>query len=190
MTEASPRKAASVEEIVELYERLGPQRYDEEVSQLAHAVQTAERARERGAPPELVVAALLHDVGHLLEMDRRGSLEFAGDDDHHEATGARYLAGLFPPAVTGPIALHVRAKRYLCATEPDYFDRLSDGSKQSLAVQGGPMTADEAAAFRELPQWAEAVEVRRCDDEGKVLGIVPAGIDEYVPLMERSRHRG
>ena len=89
-------------------------------------------------------------------------------DQRHEARGSAWLAGLFPPAVTAPIALHVRAKRYLCAVDPSYLAVLSPGSVASLERQGGPLSADEVAAFEANPGWADAVALRRWDDQAKV----------------------
>jgi gamma-butyrobetaine dioxygenase len=139
--------------------------YDEVVNEREHALQSAELALADDAPDALVVAALLHDVGHLLPGTGRTAL-----DDGHEAHGAAYLRGLFGPEVTAPVALHVAAKRYLCGTEPRYHDALSLGSQLSLEAQGGPMTAAEAAAFRDRPGWAGAVRLRRWDDAAKVAG--------------------
>src|SRR5690349_10232845 len=140
--------AASVADVLALFESWGLDRYDEEVSQLDHALQTAALAAAEGATDELVAASLLHDVGHLLELRDGGAGDGAVDVDlGHEGRGARWLAPVFPPAVTGPIALHVAAKRYRCAVDPSYHDGLSAGSTASLVRQGGPMSADEVAAF-------------------------------------------
>jgi phosphonate degradation associated HDIG domain protein len=176
-------RAASLDEVLALYARWGTDRYDEELSQLDHALQTAALAIDASAPDALVAAALLHDVGHLLDLDATGGAPPATTDLGHEATGARYLAGLFPTAVTAPIALHVRAKRYRCAVEPDYHAGLSAGSVHSLALQGGPMSAGEATSFEQTPAFADAVALRGWDDGGKVDGLEVAPIDRYVPLL-------
>ncbi len=126
MTE--PTTARSVAEVLDLYQRWGHDHYDEDLSQLDHALQTAAHAIAAGATNDLVAAALLHDVGHLLDLDARSSAASAsvaapsGDDGArpHEDRGARFLATVFPPAITAPIALHVRAKRYL-AHEKELF---------------------------------------------------------------------
>lgn len=175
--------ASSVAEVVDLLVAWGQDPYDEEVSQLAHALQTAALARADGAADELVAAALLHDVGHLLDL-RDGTPEAPGVDLHHEARGARWLAAVFPPAVTGPIALHVAAKRYRCAVDPDYHRSLSAGSTASLARQGGPMSPEEVAAFERRPTHADAVRLRAWDDGGKVDGLAIAGLADHVPLLE------
>lgn len=182
--------ATSVDEVLGLYRRWGADHYDEELSQLDHAVQTAALAVADSAADELVAAALLHDVGHLLELEARdGRGELPTEDLDHESVGARYLAGLFGPAVTGPIALHVRAKRYRCAVDPAYLDGLSDGSRRSLALQGGPADAAEVASFETNPGFRDAVRLRGWDDGGKVDGLVVSDLESYRPLLERLASR-
>jgi phosphonate degradation associated HDIG domain protein len=174
--------AASIDEVVALYERWGHEHYDEAITQLDHAQQTAALAARDGAADELVVAALLHDVGHLVEM-AGGVLAPDGRDHGHDATGARYLADLFPAAVTQPIALHVRAKRYRCAVDPAYHEALSDGSRASLALQGGPLSESAAAAFAGRPGADAAVRLRGWDDAGKVEGLVTRPFGDHLALL-------
>jgi phosphonate degradation associated HDIG domain protein len=181
--------ATSVDEVLALYERYGGRSYDEALSQLAHAEQTAALAQEAGATDEVVVAALLHDVGHLLEMAASDGARDRSVDHRHESVGAAWLASLYGPGVTAPIALHVRAKRYLCAVEPEYHDGLSAGSVASLERQGGPLTADEVTGFEANPGWEGAVALRRWDDEAKVLGLEVDAIKAYRPLLERLVNR-
>jgi gamma-butyrobetaine dioxygenase len=129
-------------------------------------------AGEVGGGP-LVAAALLHDVGHLRhETDAR-----------HGEAGARWLSQWFGEAVTEPVRLHVPAKRYLCAVEPGYFALLSAESVRSLARQGGPMTAEEAAAFEALPHAADAVTVRRWDEAAKDPAVTPPEFAHFAPLL-------
>ena len=174
--------AASVDEVLELFTRYGRDHYDEAVSQLDHALQCAALAADEGAPDELVAAALLHDVGHLLHL-RDGGTGPGDEDLDHEAVGARHLSALFGPGVTGPIALHVRAKRYLCAVEPTATSSLSDGSRASLVRQGGPLDTAEVTAFEANPGHAEAVRLRRWDDAGKVDGLAVAPLEHYRGLL-------
>jgi [1-hydroxy-2-(trimethylamino)ethyl]phosphonate dioxygenase len=179
--------AASIDEVLALFERYGGRHYDEDLSQRAHAEQTAALAAAAGASDEVVVAALLHDVGHLLEVaDRQGPRD-RSVDQRHESVGAAWLASLYGPAVTAPIALHVRAKRYLCAVDPSYHDGLSAGSVASLERQGGPLTSDDVAAFEANPGWEGAVALRRWDDQAKVLDLAVAPIESYRNLLERIR---
>ncbi len=182
--------AGSLDEVLELYERWGTERYDEEIRQLEHALQTAALAQADGADEPLVAAALLHDVGHLLDLaDGDGSRD-RSRDLRHEASGSGYLARLFPPAVTAPIALHVRAKRYLVTVEPAYAATLSPGSTASLDRQGGALRADEVAAFEANAGWARAVSLRRWDDRGKVDGLDVPDLDSYRALLERCASTG
>ena len=135
-----------------------------------------------------MAAALLHDVGHLLELAERATAPAtAPPTSATRRAGSAWLAALFPPAVTAPIALHVRAKRYLCAVDPAYATSLSPGSTASLERQGGPMDADEVAAFEANPGWDDAVALRRWDDQAKVpdLEVPPAA--SYRPLLESLR---
>jgi phosphonate degradation associated HDIG domain protein len=179
--------ATSVAEVLALYERWGGDRYDEEISQREHALQTAALAVAAGADDALVVAALLHDVGHLLDLEQRNVTGADGVtvDLRHEATGARYLAGLFPPAVTGPIALHVRAKRYRCTVDGAYLTTLSAGSTRSLQRQGGLLTPDDVASFEANPGCDDAVALREWDDSGKVEGLAVPSLEDYVSLLDR-----
>lgn len=178
--------AASVDEVMALYRRFGDEHYDEALSQTQHALQCAALARAEGAGDALVAAALLHDVGHLLELAERDAQgELPTVDRDHESVGARYLSGLFGPEVTAPIALHVRAKRYLCAVDPGYLSGLSAGSARSLALQGGPADPDEVARFEANPGFAAAVRLRHWDDGGKVDGLDVGDLEGHRPLLER-----
>lgn len=173
-------------ELVALYASPAARRmYDEEVSELEHALQSAALARAEGAPDHLVAAALLHDVGHLVSDDYVPLDEDLAEDCHHERVGARYLARWFGPEVTAPVALHVAAKRYLCAVEPGYLDDLSPSSTRSLALQGGPMSPAEVEAFERLSHHEAATLVRRWDDRAKVAGLVVAHFADYRSLLAR-----
>lgn len=166
-----------VAEIEALFARHGGESYGEGVTMLQHALQTAALAQAEGADDGLVVAALLHDVGHFLQPT---------DDSYgyhrHDRSGGDWLAQRFVPAVSEPVRLHVAAKRYLCATEAEYFGRLSAASVHSLGKQGGPMSAPETAAFAALPHAGAAVRLRRWDDGGKVGGL-------HVPDLLSYRER-
>jgi phosphonate degradation associated HDIG domain protein len=164
-------------------ERGGAEYHGEAVSQLEHGLQAATFAEQDGAPAALVAAALLHDVGHLLHtLGEHCAAQ--GIDDTHEELGVRFLEKGFGPAVTGPVRLHVAAKRFLCATRPDYFAKLSPASVTSLHLQGGPMSAAEAAAFRADPHAAAAVRVRGWDDRAKVAGLATPDFSHFRPHLE------
>jgi phosphonate degradation associated HDIG domain protein len=178
-------RSALVGEILELFAARGDSGYGgEAVSQREHALQAAHFARQAGASPALVVAALLHDVGHLLH-DLPEDAPDRGMDDRHEELAARWLAARFGPEVVEPARLHVAAKRYLCAVEPGYHEALSAPSKLSLRLQGGPMSPDEAGRFRASPHGEAAVLLRRCDDSAKVPDLAVPGLEAYVPWIER-----
>lgn len=156
----------------------------EHLSNAAHMSQTAAAARAANADDTLVAACLLHDVGHWLH-DRPADAMARGEDGRHEEVGARYLAPYFAEPVTRPIALHVAAKRYLCATEPDYFRELSPGSVRTLELQGGPMDAEEQTAFRAIPDHPNAVAIRRWDEYGKIPGLDVPDFDAYRPMLRK-----
>jgi phosphonate degradation associated HDIG domain protein len=167
------------EEVVRLFETRGRAAYfGEDVSQVEHALQAAYWAEQEGASNDLVVAALLHDVGHLVSGADEAIAD-CGIDARHELAGFAWLARSFGPAVTEPIRLHVAAKRYLCAVDPGYADGLSSASKQSLELQGGAFGSDEIRAFESEPHHSAAVRLRRWDDAAKVPGLVVPGIDHY-----------
>ncbi len=172
----------SLDEIVDLYAARGGLNYGEDVTQLEHALQCAALAEESGATPSLVIAALLHDVGHLLAYaDDTGTFT---TDDRHEAAGAVALSRLFGNDVRAPIAMHVAAKRWLCFAEPVYFAGLSAASVHSLALQGGPFDAIQAATFEGRTGWQDAVALRRFDDMGKRDEAARCAFAAFVPMMQ------
>jgi gamma-butyrobetaine dioxygenase len=163
-----------IEAIAGLFAGAGARDYlGEAVTIGVHMRQAGALAEAAGAPGALVAAALLHDVGHLRSET----------DSKHGGAGARWLSQWFGEAVTEPIRLHVAAKRYLCATEPGYFERLSAESVRTLALQGGPMTPAQAAAFEALPFAQDAVAVRRWDDEAKDPAVTPPAFAHFEPLL-------
>jgi len=175
-----------VAEIFELFAQHGAGRYGEDVSLESHMLQSAAMARALGAPDTLVIAALLHDVGHFLRPDGEVALEGCGRNFEHEALGAAWLSRGFGPEITQPIALHVEAKRYLCAVEPAYFEGLSEASRISLMAQGGIMSDEEAGAFALQPGAEAAVLLRRCDDRGKDTSITVEQLAHYRDLLAAS----
>ena len=156
------------------------------VNQLQHALQCAAHAEADDAPPATVLACLLHDVGHMIHT-LGDSPAARGIDDVHEQLGADWLAERFGPEVSEPVRLHVAAKRYLCAVEPDYFAKLSADSVRSLALQGGPMSADEATAFRANRLHAEAVRLRRYDEAAKDPHAATPDADHFLRHVEACR---
>ncbi len=153
-----------ISDLIDLFDLRGTDQYGgEAVSQLAHGLQCAALAERDDAPPTLVAAALLHDVGHLLAKHAN---EYS--DDRHEDIGHGYLARLFGPGVAEPVRLHVAAKRYLCAIDPAYFNLLSPASVHSLTLQGGPLSPAEVLAYEKSPHAAAAASLRRWDDQAKI----------------------
>lgn len=154
------------DDLLEIYGRRAHKRYGlTDVTQLQHALQAAKNAEAAGEPPALIVASLLHDVGHMIH-DLGEDPAARGIDDTHEARGAAWIAERFGPEVSEPVRLHVPAKRYLCAVEGHYA-KLSDDSRRSLELQGGPMTPAEAEAFRRTAGAEEAIRLRRYCDGAK-----------------------
>jgi len=173
-----------VDEILTLFKKRGASAYfGERVSMSEHALQAAHFAQLEAAPPALVIAALLHDVGHLLEQVP-DEIEDWTVDVRHEEVGSRWLAQRFSADVSEPVRLHVPAKRYLCATDAKYFQKLSTASVHTLKLQGGPMTPPEIMLFETEPYYKKAVCVRHWDDRGKVAGLSTAGIEDYGALIE------
>jgi predicted HD phosphohydrolase len=145
-------------------------------SHLDHALQTAALLQTEGADDDLVVAGLVHDIGHLLPG--------IGDAAHAEA-GAAGVRGVLGDRVSGLVGAHVAAKRYLVTVGGTYGGGLSPGSVTSLSLQGGPMTSDERADFESSPEWAEAVALRRADDRGKVDGLEVDGLEAWMIVVRR-----
>ncbi len=169
-----------MDEISRLFRDRGDSQYGGEcVTQAEHALQCAALAESEGAGAGLIVAALLHDVGHLLHHLPDDAPE-SGIDDRHETVGVNWLRGIFPPEVTEPVRMHVAAKRYLCAVDPGYFSQLSPPSVISLKLQGGPMTAEEVQQFEANPFARNAVRLRRWDDTAKVQGLATPPFSHFA----------
>lgn len=176
--------SAAIETIRQILIDVGTQRYGAEpISQLQHALQCAKLAEDDGATPELVTAALLHDIGHLVDKRFEGAAE-AGIDRHHEEIGAAYLSQWFGPAVTEPILLHVPAKRYLCAVEPEYAKTLSPASVRSLELQGGADTTFSTKHFLESSWASDAIRLRRWDDKAKDPSMTTDDLETYLLYAE------
>ena len=157
---------------------------NEDVTQLEHALQCAELAEQHNKPDAFITAALLHDIGHLLYEDKDPIHQ--GKDGVHEDLGADYLEKYFGEEVTLPIRAHVASKRYLAAVEDGYYDELSEASKKSLKVQGGIFSKEEAKEFINKPQMKEAVEMRRFDDQAKILNKKTPSVEHFRKYVENS----
>jgi phosphonate degradation associated HDIG domain protein len=172
-----------LDQIMSLLEKAGAERYGgENVSQLEHALQCAMHAERMGSSPELITAALLHDIGHLVDEGDEGLAE-KGVDAVHETIAADWLSRYFPDAVVEPVRLHVDAKRYLCRAEQSYWAGLSQSSKTSLEVQGGIYSDTEAAIFIARPFAEDAVKLRRWDDAAKSPRLKTPDLGHYRPIV-------
>jgi [1-hydroxy-2-(trimethylamino)ethyl]phosphonate dioxygenase len=178
-----------VDEILRHFEERGDRHYGEDVTERQHALQCATFAQRNGEAPSLVVACLLHDYGHLLH-DLGEDIAEKGVDARHEDIGANKLKRHFVDEVVDPVRLHVAAKRYLCWKEPGYLAGLSAASRQSLELQGGPMTDEEGREFEALPHYEAAVRLRRYDDMGKVKDMATPDIGAFRDLIESFLRRG
>lgn len=174
-----------------LFERLATRGTDayglSDVSQLDHALQSAALAAKEGLGHAMRIAALFHDVGHLV-ADHDVDLAAQGIDDRHEEASGDVLAELFGPEVSEPVRLHVAAKRYLCGAEPEYYEVLAADSKRSLELQGGPMRDRELREFEAQPHYKAALILRRIDDAAKVPGLEVPNLESYrktAPTLAR-----
>jgi gamma-butyrobetaine dioxygenase len=178
-----------IQVIADLFAGEGMREYlGERVTQASHMLQAAALARACSAPPPLVAAALLHDVGHFTSVVTGHDL-MSGTDNRHSDAGGDWLAQWFVEEVTEPVRLHVAAKRYLCAVEPGYLAALSPASVYTLGVQGGPMDAVERAAFEANPQAGAALRLRRWDDAAKDPAATPPAFGYYKSLLRRLLRR-
>ncbi|WP_036230612.1 HD domain-containing protein [Marinobacterium jannaschii] len=170
-----------IDQIEQLYADKGCGQYGEAISQLQHALQCAELARQAQASDEMVAAALLHDIGHLLEDS---DSEFGNVDA--DRIGARFLAPYFSKQVCEPIRLHARAKRYLCSVEEHYFATLSAASRYSLKLQGGLLEQDEIEDFRAEPFFPLAIKLRRWVEESKQPGLDAGCFSDYRAALQQA----
>lgn len=177
--------ATIVDFIGDIFTRRGAESYlGEQVTMSQHMLQAAQLAEQAGASETVITAALLHDIGHYTNEFPDDALA-QGTNNLHEEAGARVLAPFFPTAVTDCILHHVAAKRYLCATDPGYFARLSPASVHTLNLQGGPMDEGEVASFAREPNLETILQVRTWDDQGKDPTITTPDFDHYTPIISR-----
>jgi phosphonate degradation associated HDIG domain protein len=174
-----------IHNVIELLQQAGAHRYGgEAVNQLEHALQCAQLAEADSVAPELVVAALLHDLGHLLYESGEDAAPPAVDDKH-QFRAMHLLRRVFGSAVTEPIRLHVDAKRYLCRADAAYYGALSPASKASLELQGGAFSVEEARRFIMQPYGRDAARLRTWDDRAKTAGLPTPDIAHYARIMAR-----
>ena len=169
----------------DIFERRGGEEYlGEPVTMAEHMLQGATLAEKNGQDEVIIVSALLHDIGHFTSEFGTFSMDDT-TDKYHEDAGAEVLRGFFPSLVTDCVQFHVAAKRYLCATKPAYFERLSEASVHSLNLQGGPMSDDEVAEFEKNPNLKEIIAVRYLDDAGKYADMKTPKFSHFAPMVQR-----
>ena len=174
-----------VEFIGDIFRRRGADSYlGEQVTMSQHMLQGAFMAERAGAKDELLAAALLHDIGHYTSEFPEDALE-KGVNNYHDSAGAAVLEPFFPKVVTDCVRHHVGAKRYLCATDPSYFDRLSAASVHSLNLQGGPMSDREVSDFEKNPNLQDILQVRFWDEDAKDPDLETPPFEHYAPVLQR-----
>ncbi|UWQ64361.1 HD domain-containing protein [Leisingera caerulea] len=181
-----------VEFIGGIFDRRGDEEYlGEPVTMAEHMLQGATIAEQNGQPEEIIVGALLHDIGHFTSEFGMFSMDDT-KDRYHEEAGAEVLEQFFPSVITDCVRYHVAAKRYLCATKPEYFNRLSEASIHSLNLQGGPMNAEEVAEFEKNPNLKQIIAVRYLDEAGKRADMETPDYWHFAPMVQRmvDKHMG
>ncbi len=183
--------AATADRVIDFYSAEGQAEYHgERVSQLEHALQAAHNARQDGGSDQEIIAALLHDIGHIWPVEGRKMTSVGVVN--HDRLGAQALRELgFSDDVADIVSGHVAAKRYLVATDSDYAATLSDVSVESLRRQGGPMSAEELQDFTRSPNWKSKVRVRTWDDRAKTPGTDVPDLESYREMLTAhlSRHQ-
>ncbi|MEH6833045.1 MULTISPECIES: HD domain-containing protein [Falsihalocynthiibacter] len=168
-----------------IFDRRGGEEYlGEPVTMGEHMLQGATIAQQNGQSEEIIVAALLHDIGHFTSEFGTYSPDDT-EDRHHEDAGAEVLERFFPTVITDCCRYHVAAKRYLCATKPEYFSRLSAASVHTLHLQGGPMSVEEVAEFERNPNLKDIIAVRYLDDAGKREDMKTPDFWHFAPMVQR-----
>ena len=169
----------------DIFDRRGGEEYlGEPVTMAEHMLQGATIAEQNGQDEIIIVSALLHDIGHFTSEFGTFTMDDT-EDRYHEEAGAKVLEEFFPSVVTDCVRYHVAAKRYLCATKPEYFNRLSEASIHSLNLQGGPMNADEVAEFEANPNLKEIIAVRYLDEAGKRADMETPDYWHFAPMVQR-----
>jgi phosphonate degradation associated HDIG domain protein len=183
------KPAQAVEEISRLFTEHGHHHYGESMDQIQHAVQAARLALADGSTEDMVLAAFLHDIGHLLVNE----VPVSQRDDaiyRHQSVGADYLRGLgFSERVADLVERHVDGKRYLTAVDPGYRDTLSEASIESLGFQGGPMDPAEVSAFEALGDRDAHLKLRHWDDEAKNADDPDRDMSHFLEMAQRHLSR-
>ncbi len=178
-------RANIVQFLAHIFEKCGEKEYlGEPVTMAQHMLQGATLAEKKGFSESVIVAALLHDIGHFTSDVGTFSMTDQSDK-YHEDAGAKILENFFPSIVTDCVKYHVAAKRYLCATSPDYLNKLSKASIHSLKLQGGPMSQEEIQEFQKNPNLDQIIKVRYLDDAGKNPSMKTPDFEYFAPMIKR-----
>lgn len=174
-----------VDFIGSIFEKRGDEEYlGEPVTMGQHMLQGATMAEKSREPDEIIIGTLLHDIGHFTSEFGTFSMEDT-EDRYHEDAGAAVLEQFFPKIITDCCRHHVAAKRYLCATDPGYFQKLSTASIHSLNLQGGPMSEAELKDFEKNPNLKKILKVRLYDDAGKIPDMITPSFWHFAPLVQK-----
>jgi len=183
MTKAKPGETA--DQIIDMYKLHGGEEYaGEKVSQLEHMIQAARLAEAQGYDDEVILAAFLHDIGHLC-VQKHGINEMGGFGIlDHEELGAQYLKDKgFSPKIVRLVASHVQAKRYLTFKYPSYYVNLSEASRKTLEYQGGKMNESEADQFEKSPLFELIIQMRKWDEQAKAEKQPIPNLEKYRDMI-------
>jgi phosphonate degradation associated HDIG domain protein len=174
-------------EIIDLYTQHGGAEYaGEKVTQLEHMVQAAELAAKQGHEEEVILAAFLHDIGHIcVSAEGHNEMDGFGIKDHEEVGGEFLASKGFSKRLIRLVEAHVEAKRYLTWKSPAYYEQLSAASKKTLEYQGGRMSDEEAKAFEQYPLFQLIIDMRYWDEEAKVEGLPVPDLSKYQDMIVR-----
>lgn len=176
-----------VQQILHVFKSRGSENYGSEaVTQLQHAIQSGMLAQRDGASQSQVMAALLHDIGHILGKNPLPDNPSQNYDDKHETSAYAWLLKHFGPAIADPVRLHVAAKRYLCTVDPAYSQTLSPTSLKSFYDQGGTMNDQEKLQFEQETYYREALQLRRWDDLAKDPAMQMLDIDDFTQSLQQA----
>lgn len=181
---ATQQLQQEIDEIFDLFQKYGDADYiGEDISQIEHAAQAAQLAEEQGFDKEVILAALFHDIGHIC-VNKTEYLDMGGfGNQEHEKVGEEFLRRKgFSDRLIALVTNHVAAKRYLTYKYPEYYNKLSEASKQTLEYQGGRMSPEEATSFENDPHFAESIKLREWDEEAKVVGVPLPDMDRYKQM--------
>lgn len=161
-------------ELLALFERHGARDYigEEGITQTEHALQCAWAAKEANEAPAMIIAGLVHDIGHLLAFEPGGDqlplLGSFGVEDHEKLGAAWLRHRRVSDYICALVGNHVLSKRYLITKNVMALTELSAASQATLTYQGGLLTAAEMEAFEQDPYFAASLRLRQYDNAAKI----------------------